>query len=65
MQVYKRGQVVASMMPRQFRLLLVPSRLPWVEGARRLLEELLVGVTEKYLSLLECSLSLRLGLSSA
>ncbi len=40
-------------MPRELRLLLVPSRLPWVEGARRLLEELLVGASEKYLSLLE------------
>ena len=58
MQVYKRGQVVASMMPRQFRLLLVPSRLPWMEGACWLLEELLIGVAEKYISLFECRLSL-------
>ncbi len=52
------------------RLLLVPSRLPWVEGACsdtcRLLdsEELLVGVSEKYLSFLECPSSLLLGLAS-
>ena len=65
MQVYKCGLAVASVMPRQFRLLLVPSRLLWVEGACRLLEELLVGVTEKYLSLLECPLSLRFALPSA
>jgi hypothetical protein len=36
MQVHKRGQVAASMMPREFRLLLatgsVPSRLPCCLG---------------------------------
>jgi hypothetical protein len=63
-------------MPREFRLLLrlVPSRLPsgpslpWVEGACRLLEELLVlvlvGVSEKYVSFLECPSSLLLALPS-
>ncbi len=66
MQVPQRGRVVASIMPRELRLLLVPSRLPWVEGARRLLEELfvLVGAAEKYLSLLECLSSLLLAVSS-
>jgi hypothetical protein len=54
------------MMPREFCLLLVPSPLPWVEGARRLLEKLrlFVGVSEKYLSLLECLSSLLLAVSS-
>jgi hypothetical protein len=46
MQVPQRGHVVASIMLRELRLLLVPSRLPWVEGARRLLEELFVGAAE-------------------
>jgi hypothetical protein len=64
MQVPQRGLVVASIMPRELRLLLVPSRLPWVEGARRLLEKLFVGVAEKYLSLLECRSSLLLAVSS-
>ncbi len=35
MQVPQRGHVVASIMHRELRLLLVPSRLPWVEGARK------------------------------
>ena len=64
MQVLQRGQVVASIMPREFCLLLVPSWLPWVEGARRLLEKLFVGVAEKYLSLLECLSSLILAMPS-
>ena len=68
LQVLQRGQIVASMMPLEFRLLLVPSRPPWVEGACRLLEELLVlvlvGVSEKYVSFLECPSSLLLALPS-
>jgi hypothetical protein len=67
MQVPQRGHVAASIMLRELRgLLLVPSRLPWVEGARRLLdsEELFVGAAEKYLSLLECLSSLLLAVSS-
>ncbi len=44
MQVHQRGQVVASMKPREFRLLLVPApaaAVPaaWVEGACRLLSQ--------------------------
>ena len=36
----------------------MPSRLPWMEGARWLLEKRFVCVAEKYLSLLECLSSL-------
>ncbi len=49
-------QVVDSIMmvPWELRVLLVPSWLPRVEVACRLPEELLVGVSEKYLGLLKC-----------
>ena len=64
MQIYQRRQVVASMMPREFRLGLVLSRMTWVESAFRLHEELLVGVSEKILSMPKCTESLLLALPS-
>ena len=64
LQVLQRGQIVAAMMPLEFRLLLVPSRLPWVEGACRLLEELLVGGSVKCVTFFECPSSLLLALPS-